>query len=174
MNLSYCECSVKRADRKFKVLKYVWILAELYMFVFNLFWFPDLTFSIVILLTTGMLVIFWPNFSAEFEYVFCDGQIDFDIIRSGRKRKTLKKIDLIDADMICHIYSDKLKKYQSFDWKKSFVSGNNYANAYVIILKKGVNGYGKITFEPDEKMLECIKNKAPRITFIDKPALEED
>lgn len=170
MDLSYCECTVKRADRKYKVIKYLWILITAYLFFFNLFIpkFQTLTFSIVILLDIMALILLWPNFSAEYEYVFCDGQIDFDIIRSGRKRKTLKRIDLVDSEIICGIYNeDKLRNYQNFRFAKSYVSGRNYKNAYYIVIRTG-NDYERIMFEPNEKMLNCIKNKAPRKTFINE------
>ncbi len=166
MNLNYCECAVKRADRKYKVIKYLWILSSIYLIFMNIVFLPRLTFSLVILLYVGALIIFWPNFSAEYEYVFCDGQIDFDIIRSGRKRKTLHKIDLVDAEIICGIYDDeRLSKYNhKFVYTKSFLSGMNYKGAYCIILRQGAQ-FAKVSFEPDERMLNCIKNKKPRITF---------
>lgn len=167
MELSYCECSVKRADRKYKVIKFLWILTNAYLLLINLFLIPSLTLSIIVLISIMTLVVVWPNFSAEYEYVFCDGQIDFDIIRSGRKRKTLEKIDLINAELVCGIYDeDKLNKYNNKSVrKKNFFSGMNYKGAYYIIIREG-SQFARIGFEPDEKMLQCIKNKKPRITYI--------
>lgn len=168
MDLSYCECSVKRVGRKYMIIKYIWVLLTIYAFAFNIFYLPSLVISMLILLNIGIMILAWPSFKAEYEYIFCDGQIDFDIIKSGRKRKNLKKIDLIDAELICHIDNEKLDKYKQFEWRKSYVSGQNYANCYVIILRRGNNSHAKVTFEPDERMLNAIKNKAPRITFIEE------
>lgn len=166
MDLSYCECCIKKNEKINKIKKVVWVLLTFYAFAFNVLWYPSLTFSVLIFINIIVLIFFWPNFSAEYEYVFCDGQIDFDLIRDKRKRKTLKKIDLVDVDLVCKKDDERLAKYREFNWKKTFVSGNNPDNEYVIILRRGNNGYNKIVFEPDERMLKSIKNKSPRIINI--------
>lgn len=165
MELSYCECTVKRANRRLKFTKYLWCISIVYFLFINIFILQTMIFTLVLLLYTMALILVWPNFDAEYEYVYCDGQIDFDLIRSGRKRKTLKKIDLINAELICGVYDEeRLKKYKNFTWKKCYGSGMAFSKAYYIILREGAQ-FARIEFEPNERMLECIRSKKPRITF---------
>jgi len=50
------------------------------------------------------LVWYWPRFKVEWEYVFCDGQLDFDRIQGGEKRKTILRIELENADVIAPMH----------------------------------------------------------------------
>ena len=47
---------------------------------------------IVAVALAGFLVWYWPRFRKEWEYVFCDGQLDFDLIKGGEKRKHILRI----------------------------------------------------------------------------------
>ena len=55
---------------------------------------------IVAVALAGFLVWYWPRFRKEWEYVFCDGQLDFDLIKGGEKRKHILRIELENADVV--------------------------------------------------------------------------
>lgn len=105
-------------------------------------------------------IYFMPRFSKiEYEYIYCDGQLDFDRIAGGASRKNVLRIDLEEVEMIAPKDSHYLDSFQNITNKKDFTS-KNQKNIYVI-----VGGFGdkrmQIYFEPNEKMLNCLFTKAP-------------
>ena len=106
----------------------------------------------------AIAVYCFPKFDMEYEVIFCDGQFDFD--RIAGKRKTLLKLDMEDIEIIApygHAELDNFKNIQAI--KKDYSSGD-MKNVYVIIGGSGEKRY-RVLFEPTEKMMECIRFKAP-------------
>lgn len=67
---------------------------------------------IVAVALAGFLVWYWPRFRKEWEYVFCDGQLDFDLIKGGEKRKHILRIELENADVVAPLGSEALDGYR--------------------------------------------------------------
>ncbi len=104
----------------------------------------------------------WPKFNVVYEYIFVDGQIDFDAIYSGSSRKNMKRMDLEKADVVAPADSPSLDGYKHLEPKTyDFTSRTGEGKVYVIILK-GDKEKEKILFEPDDNFLTYLKKKAPR------------
>ena len=107
---------------------------------------------IVAVALAGFLVWYWPRFRKEWEYVFCDGQLDFDLIKGGEKRKHILRIELENADGYRHLPV------------KDFSSGRQEAHLYGIATRlPKQESKVLIRFEPNEKMLKMMKDKCPNI-----------
>ena len=120
-------------------------------------------FSIIIGMV-GILacVLVFPYLSVEFEYVFCDGQIDFDKIYSGNKRKTAIRIDFEYVEIMAPVNSHALDSYANTKCKvMDFSSHEKDRRVYAIFVRQGEQ-FTKILCEPNEKMLAAIKQKSPR------------
>lgn len=114
-----------------------------------------------IVLVAAMIFLF-PKLNIEYEYVFVDGQIDFDRITGKAKRKTMLRIDLEQVEIIAPEGSHALDSYNNMDFeKKDFSSGDKTIKPYIIIGNKDGKKI-RIAFEPNEKMLSMIKQKSPR------------
>ncbi len=112
------------------------------------------------------LVWYWPRFNVEWEYVFCDGQIDFDQILGGEKRKTILRIELDDADAIAPYESHKMDGYRHLP-VRDFSSLQPEAKPYAIATKmEGKEQKVVILFEPNQKMVGMIQNKFPNKTEV--------
>lgn len=109
-----------------------------------------------------------PSFNVDYEYIFVDGQIDFDRISGGEKRKHLLRIDLDNAEIMAPEKShrlDSIRNQQGLN-VKDFTSNTEEAQVYGIFISH--NGEKMlIRFEPSEKMIEYSKQKAPRKVFTD-------
>lgn len=107
-------------------------------------------------------VFLFPRLNIEYEYVFVDGQLDFDRITGKAKRKTMLRIDLEQVDIIAPEGSHALDSYNNGTYeKKDYSSGDKSVKPYIIIANKEDRKY-RIAFEPNEKMLAMIKQKSPR------------
>ena len=96
------------------------------------------------------------------EYVYCDGQLDFDQIYGGEKRKNALRIEIEDADVIAPIGSSRLDGYRHLG-KKDFSSKEADARLYGIATKlEGSNDKTVIIFEPSDKMLDMMAAKCPQ------------
>lgn len=112
------------------------------------------------------LIWFWPRFQIEWEYVFCDGQLDFDMIQGGQKRKTVLRIELDDADVIAPMTSHKMDGYRHLP-VRDFSSLAAEAKPYGIATRlEGKEEKTVLLFEPSQKMIGMIQTKFPKKTEV--------
>ena len=128
------------------------------------------TNGIVMFIGVAVLVAYYfvsPMFKIDYEYIFCDGQIDFDRISGGEKRKTMLKIDMDNVEVMAPVRSHELDSYNSQNFTvKDFSSKNADARLYCLFTSKD-NQRLKVIFEPSDTMLDYAKQKAPRKVFKD-------
>ena len=163
MNELYAEAGCKRRN----TVKVVLGKAGLIAVVVIIFLLALLTLN-QILMFVGMLgivglVFFLPRLNVEYEYIFVDGQLDFDKIMGGARRKTAMRIQIEQIELVAPLDSHTLDSYQNNSQMKvkDFSSGDRNAKVYAVMHRQGET-LTKILFEPDEKMLACMKQKSPR------------
>lgn len=119
-------------------------------------------FGILGIVIAVIMIFLFPKLNIEYEYVYVDGQIDFDRISGKSKRKTALRIDMEQVDIIAPEGSHALDGFTYVQYeKKDFSSGDKNSKPYIIIASKENKKY-RIAFEPNEKMLAAIKQKSPR------------
>ncbi|MBQ4463145.1 MAG: hypothetical protein II915_01885 [Eubacterium sp.] len=160
MEQSYAEATAQRKKTTGGVvLKVVWIIAIVALLACMII----TTWLAILGVAAGVALFwYWPRFDVMWEYVYCDGQLDFDQIFGGEKRKNALRIEIEDADVIAPIDSNRLDGYRHLP-KKDFSSQMPDAKIYGIATKIG-NSEDKtvILFEPNEKMLDMMALKCPR------------
>ena len=162
MNESYAEASVRRkTTAKDHLIKAAIIALIVFMVIFGVLLIGQ--FAILIASILIVLAVFlFPRFNVEYEYVFCDGQLDFDKIMGNVKRKNALRIDFEKVEIMAPAKSHALDAYAHQQLKvKDFTSLNPDANVYAIVVRSE-NDVLKVLFEPSAKMIACIKQKAPR------------
>ena len=118
-----------------------------------------LIFGVVFL---GLTYYLLPRLHVEYEYVFCDGQLDFDKISGGMKRKNMLRIDFDQLVVVAPKNSHALDGYRHEGVAvKDFTSFEDDHAVYGIVISGGEKPT-LIYFEPNEKMLAAMKQKAPR------------
>ncbi len=109
-----------------------------------------------------VLIWLYPKLNIEYEYVFVDGQIDFDRITGKAKRKTILRIDMEQVDIVAPQGSHALDGYTYIQLiNKDFSSNSKGSKPYIIIATMEDKKY-RISFEPSEKMLTMMRQKSPR------------
>lgn len=161
MENMYAEATVKRANTpKAILLRALIIAAVILTFMFAAIIGSRLLFAAGII-AACLIVWFWPRFNVEWEYIFVDGQIDFDTISGGEKRKTRLRIDLDEVEVVAPVTSHAIDAYRH-NKIRNYSSLRKDARIYVVVAKIGEEGLNQIYFEPSEKMIELMKIKAPR------------
>ncbi len=120
----------------------------------------QILFSLVGIAGIIAVVFIYPRLNVEYEYIFCDGQIDFDKIMGGNRRKNIIKIDMDDIEIIGPVKASELSGYQNLkvmDFSSRTPEGNTYA-----IIGKVKDQNMKILFDPSAKMVEAMRMKSPR------------
>lgn len=161
MDGMYAEAGVKRGgSAKSILLKALVIAAVLFTFFFAGVTGSRLLFALGLI--SGCLIVwFWPRFNVEWEYIFVDGQLDFDTISGGEKRKTRLRIDFEQVEVVAPAGSHALDAYKHYK-VRDYSSLKKDADIYVIVAKIAEEGLEQIYFEPSEKMISLMKEKAPR------------
>ena len=82
---------------KWKVIRVLLIILAAFFVAIGLFFSllmgTMLVFFVMVILA-GIVFYFVPTNKIAYEYIFVDGQIDFDRILNGSKRKTMQRIDM--------------------------------------------------------------------------------
>ncbi|MBO4395486.1 MAG: hypothetical protein J5819_03975 [Eubacterium sp.] len=161
MESTYCEWSVKRRKTVASLVIKVLMIAVVIALMLSTVILP--WFAIGGLVAAGFVIWYWPRFDIMWEYVYVDGQIDFDEIFGGEKRKTVLRIEIEEADAVAPADSEKLAGYRHLP-VKNFTSLEEGARVYGIATRiPGKEEKVLIMFEPSDKMLDMIRDKAPRI-----------
>lgn len=110
---------------------------------------------------------FWGRFNVTYEYIYCDGQFDFDKISGGEDRKHLLRADLDSVDLMAPADSKELNGLNNTPGLrvKDFSSGRDDAVKYAIVWSDKEQKI-KVIFEPTDEMLTIAKQKAPRKVLI--------
>jgi len=156
----YAEAGVKRKDTfETYVLRFLLIFGAIVAFLLTL---QNSILLFVTAILIMVIVYIFPRLSVEYEYVFCDGQLDFDKIMGNAKRKTVMKLDFEQIEMMAPQGSHTLDGFTNVKCTvKDFSSKRKDVKPYIIIARKGEMRL-KIFFEPNENMISCMKTKFPR------------
>lgn len=124
--------------------------------------FASFLYIVPVLVFLAILYVF-PRLKLEYEYIYVDGQIDFDRIMGGAKRKTVLRLDMENVELVAPSESDELLAYSHKEGMvtKNFSSLQPGSKTYTLIAAKE-GKYTRVVFEPSERMLECMRGKAPR------------
>lgn len=106
------------------------------------------------------VIYYFPRLSYEYEYIFCDGQIDFDKIMGGNKRKTILKMDMESMEVCAPVRADEVAHYKNLK-TKDFSAGQQNGETYAMIVTVN-NEKIRILFDPSKKMLDFMRTKSPR------------
>ena len=161
MDGMYAEAGVKRANSPKSIILRALVITA----VLLTFFFAGVTGSRILFaagLVCGCFIVwFWPRFNMEWEYIFVDGQIDFDTISGGEKRRTRLRVDFEQVEVVAPYGSHALDAYKHYK-VRDYSSLRKDAKIYVVVAKISESGLEQIYFEPSEKMLSLMKEKAPR------------
>ena len=161
MNDAYAEVVVKRKDTMLTMILRVFLVFLVFV-SFLLITLQNGMFLVIgAILIVGIIYLF-PRLNIEYEYIYCDGQLDFDKIMGNSKRKTIKRIDFEQVEVMAPLGSHSLDGYTYIQSKmKNFTSNRKDVTPYVVIAKDGPT-ITKYLFEPNKKMIDLIKMKYSR------------
>ena len=161
MESNYVDVIVKRKPRYIDIfLRFLWIAVIVWGTIVLLFINRTLMFAYFFGHVT-LMYFFWNYYKLDYEYVYCDGQIDFDMVRNNCKRKHRLKVDLENAQLLAPADSEKIINFRGIDTVESYISSKDSKNIYALIVKKQ-DKMLKILIEPNKKMLKLMRDKMPR------------
>lgn len=161
MEQSYVEASVKKK----KTWKVIALQIGLVIGVLLLF---SLTLYSRLLLIFGLggavlLFWYWPRFNEEWEYIFCDGQLDFDVILGGEQRKHRLRLEIENADVVAPLNSSRIDGYRHLE-VRDYTSLYDEVVPYAIATRLSDQGEKVlILFEPNEEMVTAMYAKCPNL-----------
>ncbi len=102
----------------------------------------------------------------EYEYVYCNKELDIDVIYSQSKRKNVITLDLGKMEALVRVEGSKMSEYASRQCTiKDLSTGDkaNKDNVYALFY----DGNLKILLEPNDRLLDAISYVAPRKIYKD-------
>lgn len=158
----YCEARAKKKPTgKDALIKALFIIGIAIGFVGALLYMKGLFLLISVACGIGAYFVF-PMLKVEYEYVFCDGQIDFDKIMNGEKRKRMARVDMDQVVVAAPSNSHALDGYKRPGVKAyDYSSMDPEAKIWGIVTTAGEQNT-LYYFEPDDAMVQKMKQKAPR------------
>lgn len=167
MEQSYAEANAKKKVTGASVaLKMTLILLVILVFTASVLGAMQTGINIIVFIGVAAifaLIWYWPRFKIEWEYVFCDGQLDFDMIQGGERRKNILRIEIEEADVVAPIQSHRLDGYRHLE-VKDYSSMREDAAIYGIATRLSEQKEKVvILFEPTSRMVELMHKKCPEI-----------
>ena len=161
MEQSYVEANArKRTTVKVVAIKVAAVIGVILLLMTTMFSRFLLIFGLA---AAVFLFWYWPRFKEEWEYVFCDGQLDFDIIQGGERRKHKLRIEIENADVIAPMSSSRMDGYRHVK-TMDYTSLRSDARVYGIATRISDQGEKVvILFEPNDKMVQAMYSKCPHI-----------
>ena len=160
MEQLYAEAGCKRKKTAVDMLKIVGMIFAAIVGAGLILFAGQFVLKIVGILAIAGVIFYYPRLNYEYEYIFCDGQIDFDKIMGGNKRKTMLKIDMDEMEICGPVRAAELASYKNLK-TKDFSSKQENGNTYVIIVRVN-NEKIRILFDPSQKMVDFMRMKSPR------------
>jgi hypothetical protein len=162
MEGNYCEARAKKkSTAKDALIKAAFIIGIIAGVLLGLFFGQSLFFILSLAAGIGAYFVFH-MLKVEYEYVFCDGQLDFDKIMNGERRKHLARVDMEQAVTIAPKNSHSLDGYRHSGVKViDYSSMDEHARIWGIVITAGEQST-VYYFEPDEQMINKMKLKSPR------------
>lgn len=122
-------------------------------------------FGPLVIVALIMLDIFlFKRMDIEYEYAFFNGDFDIDKVMGKESRKRLFSVNLKDVDVIAPSGSQEVLGYER-------LKAINYSTCtpgnktYELVTLQGSEKV-RVIFEPNEKMLNAMKDLAPRKVFL--------
>lgn len=161
LNESYAECLVKKKTPGSSVIVKILLAVGILLTAASILWIGLFGFLAFI----GMCAFAYhmvQNMNVEFEYLLVDRTFSVDRIFSKTRRKKAAEYTLEDIQVIAPVTSGHIKEYEHQVKKVTdYTSGDPGAVRYAFIYTKSGAGE-KVLFEPDEKMVRCFRQMAPR------------
>ena len=163
-NSLYEHLVARQNQMKTRLIKALSITLALMLAIIAVIFFP--TFSLIIIVIEAVVGYFiFPRFNIEYEYTLLYSDLDIDIIYNKAKRKSANSFDLREAELIAPVTSDRLKLFKPTN-TLDYSTQNPNDTPYAIIIPFNKN-LTKVLIQPDAKMIEHLRNAAPRVTFTD-------
>lgn len=163
MNDMYAEWLVKRKTPSYAMLLKV-VMAILCVIAFFLAISPVFgVFGVIILFAVGAGAYFvFRNSEVEFEYLFVGNQLTVDRIYGRTKRKKAWEGSMDEIQIVAPTGSTEANDHETGNMKTlDFSSHMPDAKTYTLISQVSGNTT-KVIFEPNDKILHCMKMTAPR------------
>lgn len=100
--------------------------------------------------------------NVEFEYIFTSGELDIDKITGKAKRKRALTVNFETMEVLAPENSDALKEWSTRQDKTYDFSSRDKTRQRYVYIGSMDNQNVRIIFEPSGKMVEQMKNYAPR------------
>ena len=162
MNEFLTEQLVKRSKTIATTIKKMGLISATVISVFLGFVHPMLVWLTAIMVIADIFL--FKRMNVEFEYVYFNGDLDIDKILDMQSRKRVLSTNIKEIEVVAPVGAVELQPYQR---KKvlDFSTQNPEDKAYeMVTLFKGETV--RVVFNPNEKILNGMKNMAPRKVFI--------
>jgi thiamine transporter ThiT len=161
MNDSYAECLIKR-----KTPVSAWLVNAMMVVLCLISLFLALTFNgfsiLLFCVVSFVTYLIIRNSQVEFEYLFLDNQLSVDQIMGKAKRRQVCEISMTDIQIIAPTGSREVKDHLAGQSRiVDYASHMPHAKTYTAVVNSG-SVQKQLIFEPNEAMLECFRQAAPR------------
>lgn len=167
MSESYVECMVARKSSSlFLFLKYLlWGLAIFAFLLSFVFAYPIIPFILAVVIGIGAYIV-GLQCDIEYEYLYLDKEIVVDKVLHKQKRKRVATYEVEKIEIMAPLKSYHLDSYKNRQAKEVDISSGVEGMPEVRYVFY-YNGEQKVIFEPNEALVKCVKNVAPRKVFMD-------
>lgn len=164
MSETYVECLVKKkSNPMMNFLKALTIMLAAAFIFLGFMFFPALIVGLLI----GVIAYFvYMNADLEYEYLYLDKELTVDKVMAKTRRKRVAQYDLNRMEIFAPMNSYHLDNFKNRNAKTVDYSSGEARQPearYVMYYDSGE----RVVLEPNQELIQVIKNIAPRKVFTD-------
>lgn len=154
----------RRPELKYAFYKGLLIFVVIFAALAGFFFHPALLF-VAFLLGIGVYYLV-QMFDIEYEYLYVNGELDFDKIYAKARRKRVLSVQMEHLEMMAekdshHLDSLRHSQYKTYD----FSSGDETHKVYEMYIHTETE-LMQIFFEPNDNIIEAIRQISPRKVIV--------
>ena len=129
------------------------------------------TFSFFFLIAiAGVIYGAWwlmRSLKVEYEYIVTNGEMDVDKIMGQQKRKRIITVNLRDVEILAPVYGEHKSEFENQSIPKTIDASvsRDDKSAYFLVIRHSKQGYLRLIFTPDERIIKSAQTFAPRKVF---------
>lgn len=131
----------------------------------------SISFIFLLLVAAGIYGAWWimRTFRVEYEYIVTNGEMDVDKIIGQQKRKRLITINFKNIDIMAPMGGEHKHEFENQSIPKTVDASVSPTEpgAYFIVAHHEKQGYLRLIFNPDDRIIRSAKLVAPRKIFTD-------
>lgn len=163
MDNTFIECMVRKEDDSMRLVKKIGMIIGVLLMNAAVLLIIPVGISVSMVVSFLIFFFFWRRIDREYEIIYTDGLMDFDVIYGRSSRRRLLSVDAKQFQFIVPAESEAKKNQVAAKYDKELNIGRTAEpneKSYVGVVTKDEKTW-KVIFEPNDRIVQALRRYIP-------------